>query len=84
MATVFPIPTLAGQSPGLGDMIGFGVGGGGVGLLDPPAAEEEPQLVDAVAMPIATMVRSIAVLPTALPTEVRNSRRAILFLAKVI
>ena len=27
-------------------MIGFGDGGGGCGLLLPPAAEEEPQLVD--------------------------------------
>ena len=73
--TDVPMPTFAGQSPGRGDIIRPGGGGGGAGLVD--AADEEPQALSVVPMPIATIVRSIAEPPTARPTETRKSRLAI-------
>lgn len=43
----------------------------------PGAADDEPQAVSDVPMPIAAIVRSIAELPTARPIDVRKSRLAI-------
>ena len=73
--TDLPLPTLAGQSPGRGDINRPGGGGGGTGREG--AADEEPQAFKAVPMPIAAIVRSIAEPPTARPTEARKSRLAI-------
>ena len=73
--TDLPLPTLAGQSPGRGDIIRPGGGGGGSGRAG--AADEEPQALKVVPMPIAVIVRSIAEPPTARPTEARKSRLAI-------
>lgn len=86
MTTVLPTPTLAGQSPGRGDFVpggGGGAGGGGLGE-EPGAAEDEPQAESVVPIPIAAIVRSIAELPTALPTAVRNSRRLMSLRSDVI
>ena len=73
--TDLPLPTLAGQSPGRGDINLPGGGGGGSGRAG--AADEEPQAFKVVAMPIAVIVRSIAEPPTARPMETRKSRLAI-------
>ena len=73
--TDFPAPTFAGQSPGRGDVIRGAGGGGGEGA-GAGAPDEEPHADMDVAMPIAAMARNIAPPPTALPTEARNSRRA--------
>lgn len=79
MTTDLPTPALPGQSPGRGEG-GLPVGGGGGGGGLPPGAdcaEEEPHAASDVLMPIAAIVRNIPALPTALPIDVRNSRRAI-------
>jgi hypothetical protein len=81
MTTDLPVPMLAAQSPGraevkpVGGGGGFGAGGGG--FPSPGAAEEEPQAATPVLMPRAAIARSMADPPTALPSDVRNSRRAI-------
>ena len=85
MATDLPAPTFASQSPGLGEITCPGGGGGAGGLIGAPgAAEEDPQAFRVVPMPIATIVRSIAELPTARPIEVRKSRLAMLLFFEVI
>lgn len=77
IATVLPAPTLAGQSPGRGEAIRPGGGGGAGGLIGAPgAADDDPQALNEEPMPIAAIVLSIAELPTARPIEVRNSRLA--------
>lgn len=76
IATVFPTPTFAGQSPGRGDVIigaGGGGGGGAGGLTG--AAEDEPQADSEDPMPSAVMARNIAEPPTDRPIALRNSRR---------
>lgn len=79
IVTVLPAPTLAGQSPGLGDMSlpgGGGGAGGAGGWAGPDDAEDEPQAARDVVMPMAAIVRSTAEPPTVRPIAVRNSRRA--------
>lgn len=65
---------MASVAPGGG---GGGSGGGGTGAVT-GAADEEPHADIVVAMPRAAIARNMAEPPTALPIEVRNSRRAIL------
>lgn len=76
ITTDFPAPILGGQSPGRGDIEGCD-GGGIVGRAGGDAADDEPHAETAVPIPIASIVRNMAEPPTALPTAVRNSRRAI-------
>ena len=83
MTTFFPMPTFDGQSPGRGESGRPGGGGGGAGG-NPGAAEEDPQALRVVPIPIAIIVRSIAELPTARPIEVRKSRLAMLVFFAVI
>ena len=72
--TLLPTPMFPGQSPGRGDIMRPGGGGGGIGFLD--SADEEPQALSVVPIPMAAIVRSIAEPPTARPTEARKSRLA--------
>ena len=76
-----PVPTFAGQSPGRGDGVAAGVFGA---PGNPGAADDEPQLANEVPIPIAAIVLNMAELPTARPTDVRNSRRAIRLLVEVM
>jgi len=77
ITTVLPAPTFDGQSPGRGEAIRPGGGGGAGGFIGAPgAADDDPQALSDVPIPIAAIVRSIAELPTARPMEVRNSRLA--------
>ena len=64
MTTDFPLPAFGGQSPGLGE---FGRGAGGCGEVESDAADEEPQPATVVLIPIASIARSMAEPPTALP-----------------
>ena len=86
MTTDVPAPTLAGQSPGLGDGMppGGGAGGGGGGGGDPGAADDDPQPATVLPIPIANMVRNMAEPPTARPTDARKSRLAIRGLPELI
>lgn len=85
ITTDLPTPTFAGQSPGRGDTIRPCGGGGAGGFVGAPgAADEDPQALSDVPMPIAIIVRSIAELPTARPIEVRKSRLAMLVFFEVI
>ena len=85
MTTFLPAPTLAGQSPGRGDTGRPAGGGGGSGAGGGADwADDEPHADNEVLMPMAAIVRSIAELPTALPIDVRNSRRAIFDSLEVI
>jgi hypothetical protein len=85
MTTDVPAPTLAGQSPGLGDgMPPGGGGGGGGGGGDPGAADDDPQPATLLPIPIANMVRSMTEPPTARPTDARKSRLAIRGLSELI
>jgi hypothetical protein len=85
MVTERPLPTLAGQSPGRGEINAEGGGGGAGGLATTPgAADDDPQLVVAAPRPIAIIVLSIAELPAARPIAVRKSRLARRFLFTAI
>jgi len=78
ITTDLPIPALPGQSPGRGETTAPGGGGdcGGGGGLDPVEADDDPQAEATLLIPNAAIVRNIAVLPAARPTDARNSRRA--------
>ena len=76
ITTDLPLPTFGGQSSGRGES-GRGAGGGGGGDVEVDAADEEPQPAAVVLIPMASIARSMAELPTALPIAARNSRLAI-------
>ena len=78
ITTDLPLPTLAGQSSGRGELGRGGGGGEGAGgWVGFDAADDEPQAATEVLIPRASIARSIAEPPAALPIEVRNSLRAI-------
>ena len=64
-------------------MGGGGEGAGGL-LAAPGAADDDPQALSVVPMPIASIVRNIAELPTARPIDVRKARLAIVLFFAVI